>query len=130
MINKWFLLFILLLTLSLSACGKKPPAETMPVETAAETTVPMETEPETEYVTAQVNGIPAVLATLSRGDTVDVVDTFDAKHFVVKLDVGYGLVEKKLVHPEGEAEYEPWTGYICFPVHPGECRKVSPVPAP
>lgn len=101
------LLFCALLVLLLPACRKKAPAETQPVETLQESTVEMEVE----YVTAQVNGIPAVLATRSRGDAVDVVGTFDEKHYVVKLDVGYGLVEKNLVRREGETDYEPWTGY-------------------
>lgn len=95
----------------LSGCRKQPPVETTPVETIPEVTVPAETEPEVEYMTAEVNGIPAVLATFSRGDTVDLVKAFDEKHYVVKLEVGYGLVEKNLVRPEEEAPYVPWTGY-------------------
>lgn len=106
-----FVFLLILLALGLSACGKRTPAQTLPVETAAETTVAAETEPELEYVTAQVNGIPAVLKTLSRGDRVDTVESFDEKHYVVKLDMGYGLVEKNLIRLSSEPAYEPWTGY-------------------
>ena len=92
-------------------CGKKPPAETLPVETLPETTEAVSTEPEVEYATAQVNGIPAVLEVLSRGDTVDLVGAFDEKHYIVKREIGYGLVEKNLVRPEQDPAYEAWTGY-------------------
>ena len=107
--KKGIIILLVMLILLFSACTKKPPAETLPVETEPETTVSI--EPELEYVTAQVNGIPAVLETFSRGDTLDIVKAFDEKHYVVKLGIGYGLVEKNLVRIEGEPEYTPWTGY-------------------
>ena len=94
-----------LLALLLSGCGRKTPAETLPVETTGSA------EPVVEYVTAQIPGIPAVLKTLSRGDSVDVVDAFDDKHYVVKLDVGYGLVEKNLVRLETEPAFTSRIGY-------------------
>lgn len=109
--KKISLTLLILLVLSLSACGKEPLAETLPVETESETTASVETKPEVAYLTAEVNGIPAVLETLSRGDTVDIVEAFDEKHYVVKLDEGYGLVEKNLVRLESEPAYEAWTGY-------------------
>ena len=105
------LVLLLLVALLLSGCRKKPQEETLPPETTHETTVPEETGPELEYMTAQVNGIPAVLATFSRGDTLNVVQPFDQRHYVVKLETGYGLVEQNLIRLEEEETYEPWTGY-------------------
>ena len=48
---------------------------------------------------------------LNRGDMVDVVGEFDEEHYAIKTESGYGLVEKQLLRMEGEAAYEPWTGY-------------------
>ena len=64
--KRFFCLLIGVLVLLLSACAKEPSVETLPAESVAETTVPVETEPELAYVTAQVNGVPAVLKTFSR----------------------------------------------------------------
>ena len=99
---------VLALVLTAAGCGKKQePEATLP-----ETTAPMvEAEPELVYATAQINGIPAILAERSRGDKVDVVGAFDEKHYAVKLETGYGLVEKNLVRMEGEPVFESWTGY-------------------
>ena len=105
--KRFFLLCALLLLLT-SGCGNKA-AETIPAETVPESTG--SSEPAVEYVTAQINGIPAVLTTLSRGDRVDVVESFDETHYVVKQDVGYGLVEKNLVRLDSESAYESWTGF-------------------
>ena len=105
------LLLLILVALLLSACRKKPQEETLPPQTMPETTAPVETGPELEYMTAQINGIPAVLETFSRGDTLNVVQAFDERHYVVKLETGYGLVEQNLVRLEEEGTYEAWTGY-------------------
>ena len=104
----WLLLLLLLI---LSGCKKKLPAETLPVETtpASETTEAV--APDLEYATAQINGIPAVLDVLSRGDTVDVVKAYDEKHIIIKLETGYGLVEKNLIRLDTVPAYESWTGY-------------------
>ena len=42
---------------------------------------------------------------------MDVVGEYDEEHYVIKTDSGYGLVEKQLLRPSGEAAYEVWTGY-------------------
>jgi len=95
-----------------AGCGQKPPAETQPVETEpvpqTQETVPV---PELTYGTAQINGLPAILSVLSRGDHVEIVKRYDETHYAVKTDFGYGLVEKNLIRLNGEPEYEPWTGY-------------------
>lgn len=126
--KKVCLILLAMMVLMASGCGKEAPAETtVPATTVPETTVPATTEatvpetteetipvPEVVEAKAEVDGVPIVLAILSRGDTVDVVDSFDEKHYVVKLETGYGLVEKSLVRPSGEPEYETWTGYARY----------------
>ena len=112
---------VMLLTLVLLLCAGCAEKEPAPAETVPETSAPEATVPETMEATipvpdvadaiAQVNGVPAVLATLSRGDTVDVVDSYDEKHVVVKTEQGYGLVEKNLIRMTSEPAYEAWTGY-------------------
>lgn len=99
---------VLALVLTMTGCGKKQEPEATLPETTAPT---VEAEPELVYATAQINGIPAVLAECSRGDKVDVVGAFDEKHYAVKLETGYGLVEKNLVRMESEPVFESWTGY-------------------
>ena len=100
---------LLLAVLLMTACSKNPPEESLPPETVTQATE--ETTPEVEYATAQINGVPAVLETLGRGDSVDIVKAFDETHYIVKRDVGYGLVEKNLVRLDTAPAYEAWTGY-------------------
>lgn len=116
--KKLLVIFLSLTMLLCIGCGKEEPAptETVPETTVPETTVPETTEatipvPELVYGTAEVNGVPAVLSTLFRGDTVDVVDSFDEKYAVVKTETGYGLVEKNLIRMNSDPAYETWTGY-------------------
>ncbi len=119
---KKLVLALLVLALAFTCgCAKEDPAptETVPATTVPETTVPETTEatvpaPELVYGTAEVNGVAAVLDTLSRGDMVDVVDSFDEKHYVLKTESGYGLVEKNLVRVAGEPQPELWTGYALY----------------
>lgn len=119
---KKILVLLLALVLILCAgCGKTDPApaESVPETTEAtvpETTVPETTEatipqPQLVYGVAQTDGVAAMVETLSRGDQVDVVDSFDEDYYVVLRDWGYGLVEKALVRMEGDAPYESWSGY-------------------
>ena len=126
--KKVCLILLAMMVLLVSGCGQEAPAETTAPATAVpETTVPATTEatvpatteetvpvPDVVEAAAEVDGVPIVLAILSRGDTVDVVDSFDEKHYVVKRENGYGLVEKSLVRPSGEPEYETWTGYARY----------------
>lgn len=81
---------------------------TIPTETTAPPTVPL---PQTEEAVILADHVPAVLALLSRGDTVDMVGEYDEKCYVIKMDSGYGLVEKQLLTAPGEEAYEAWTGY-------------------
>ena len=49
----------------------------------------------------------------SCGDAVDVAGEYDEDHYVVKIESGYGLIEKQLLRMSGEEAYEVWTGYAC-----------------
>jgi hypothetical protein len=42
---------------------------------------------------------------------VDIVGEYDENHYIVKIESGYGLVEKQLLRLPADAEYVPWTGY-------------------
>lgn len=102
-------LLLLAMALLLLAGCKKQPEATEPVESTAAATE--ETTPQVEYATAEADGVPVVLAVLSRGDTVDVAGTFDEDHYIVKLETGYGLVEKNLLRLDGKTPFAAWTGY-------------------
>lgn len=133
--KKYFAL-LLALCLILAGCGSAAPEATQP--TTAETTEateasqpetteatqpetteatqPEPTEPpapETRDYTVQTDKTPAVLAILSRGQTAQVVGQLEGYH-VIRTEQGYGLVELGMLRPEGEAAYEPWTGYANF----------------
>lgn len=111
---KKYIAFLLSLLLLLTAgCGKRPAEET------TETTQPVPTETvETETIPSPntVNGViladdtPAILTFLSRGDSVDVVGAYDETRNVVRTELGYGLVEKRLLSAQENA-YDTWTGY-------------------
>lgn len=118
---KKYILVLLALTLLLCAgCKKQEPVQTeapttVPTE-PTETTVPPTTEetipvPELNMGSALVDETPAILDTLVRDDVVDVVGEYDEDHYVIKTDLGYGLVKKELLRLESEAAYEVWTGY-------------------
>lgn len=101
------ILLLLAVLLLLSGCKKQPVEPTDTAPTAATE----EALPQVEYATAEAAGIPVILDALSRGDSVDVAGTYDTDHYVVKLDTGYGLVEKNLLRLEGKTPYTAWTGY-------------------
>lgn len=84
------------------------PTETQPPETTEPPTQPL---PETEDAAVLADHVPAILAIFSRGDTLDVVGEYDESHYVVKLEQGYGLVEKQLLALPDAESYEVWTGY-------------------
>jgi len=134
----WILLALTVLLMA--GCGKEPAVETTePIDTepAVETTQatepqPTETEPEpteteppvpeTISGTVQADKTGLILSVVNRGDTVDVAGEFDEEHYAVKLETGYGLVEKRLVRPEGAEPYKTWEGYarynaVMYPTH-------------
>lgn len=55
------------------------------------------------------NKVPVVLESLKKGDTVNILDEY-GDYYVVRFGEIQGYVEKRLVHVEGEAEYESWNG--------------------
>lgn len=122
---KKVLLILLAAALLCAGCSAETP-ETVPTETipettsAPETTAPPETTeetipvPEVTYVTAKADGVAAVLQTLSRGDTVDVVGEFDEDHYVIRTEEGYGLVEKSLLRVSTAEAFEGYTGYARY----------------
>ena len=117
-------LFAILLALALilcAGCGKTVPEQETQAHTETqiptETEIPETTEPPTQPLPQTEDGViladhvPAVLAILSRGDAVDVVGEYDESYYVVKLETGYGLVEKQLLAFSDTEPYEAWTGY-------------------
>lgn len=115
---KKYIISLLALTLLLCAgCKKQEPVQTeAPTTAPTETTVPPTTEetipvPELSMGSALVNDTPAILDTLMRDNIVDVVGEYDEDHYVIKTDLGYGLVKKELLRLKSEAAYEVWTGY-------------------
>lgn len=123
------LVFFLLIAVMLLAvgCEKTDPTPTVPETTVAvtdattepttepttqaTTEAPTEPVPECTNATVQADNAPAILMLLKRGDTVDVVKEYDEGHYMVKVDSLYGLIEKQLLRPTGEAAYATWKGY-------------------
>ena len=119
--------FLLCLALLLTGCVTQVTPETTAPPTVAPTTAPPETTapttasteppeteppvPETIEATALADYVALVIATANRGDTVEIAGELDAQYYIVKLSSGYGLLEKRLVRPDGENEYEAWNGY-------------------
>ena len=87
------------------------PAETTETQPPETTEPPTEPLPQTEEGTILADHVPAILAVFSRGDTLDVVGAYDESHYVVQLENGYGLVEKRLLAMANDPAYEAWTGY-------------------
>ena len=50
----------------------------------------------------------------NRGQELEIVDAFDENYYVVKLESGYGLVQKRLVRLESEEPYESWEGFAGY----------------
>lgn len=120
--KKLLALLAALAVLSLTGCGSQPeatqaPAEEPTVEVTTEATEPTETEPpvpETESAVIKADRTAVMLTTANRGDILDVVDEYDGDHYVVKLENGYGLVEKRLARLDSDPAYEQWTGYAFY----------------
>ena len=122
--KKAMLIFMAMTMLFLAGCGGAAPAETTVPETQApvETTLAPETEPteteppvpETISGTVQADKTAVVLTVANRGDVLDIAGEFDETHYVVKLENGYGLIEKRLVRLEGEEAYAGWEGYAKY----------------
>ena len=115
--KKYIIVLLALALLFCAGCEKEEPVETeAPTTAPTETTVPPTTEetipvPELSMGSALVDETPAILDTLMRDDVVDVVGEYDEDHYVIKTDLGYGLVKKELLRLESDAAYEVWTGY-------------------
>lgn len=146
---------LLCLVLLLAGCGRKTPdlteLTTQPttepateVTTEAPTTQATEAEPtETETTappapqtvpgTALADKTTVLLATMEKGDLVDIAGEFDEEHYIVRTVLGFGLLEKRLVRLEGEPEYEQWVCYayseapLCDNYHllPGNAQKLA-----
>lgn len=130
--RKTFVILLCLLMLFAAGCNEETPVATqdtaqpseptVPVETTQPTMAPTEPEPteppvteppvpETTPGTVLADRTMMILETAQRGSTVEVVGEFDADYWVVKTEIGYGLIEKRLVRMDGEAAYEQWQGY-------------------
>lgn len=115
--KKYIIALLVLLLILFTGCTNQEPVQTeAPTTAPTETTVPPTTEetipvPELNMGTALVDDTPAILDTLMRDDVVDVVGEYDEGHYVIKTDLGYGLVKKELLRLKGESAYEIWTGY-------------------
>ena len=115
--RKYIIVLLALALLLCAGCKKQEPVQTeAPTTAPTETTIPPTTEetipvPELTMGSALVDDTPAILDTLMRDDVVDVVGEYDEDHYVIKTDLGYGLVKKGLLRLESEAAYEVWTGY-------------------
>lgn len=125
---KRLLAFLLCLMLLLAAgCTQEEPVPTeeptvateptqvteAPTEPSEETE-PTETEPpapETVAGSVLADRTAVVLITANRDETLDVVGEYDEDHYVVKTELGYGIIEKRLVRMDGAEAYAQWNGY-------------------
>lgn len=120
------ILLLLVLALLLCGCGAGPQEtqptlalkdSTQPTTEATVPTEPPETEPpapETVPGTVKADKAAVMLTLKNRGETLAIVGQYDENHHVVKLDTGYGLVEKRLVRLDSQAPFQPWSGYAAY----------------
>lgn len=122
-------LWIILLCLMVCMTGCKqertaaPTNTTDRTETESVSTIPsdpqVETEPQvteppvpdTVTAVALADHTDVVLTTVDRDESIDIAGEFDENYYVVKLESGYGLIERCLVRMDGEAVYAQWDGY-------------------
>lgn len=124
--EKTIILVLLALALVLAGCGS-PSEETQPTlalkdstQPTTEATVPTEPAetqppaPETVPGTVKADKTAVMLTTVNRGDKLDVVGQYDENHHVVKLEAGYGLIEKRLARLDTEGPFQPWSGFAAY----------------
>lgn len=91
----------------------EPVKETDPPETQPPETEPEETEPpapETVSASVLADKTMVILTTVDRGETVEIAGEWE-DYYIVKVEAGYGLIEKRLVRGENTEEYDQWSGY-------------------
>lgn len=109
-------LFLALSLLFCTACGAKEDKKDFipiitdesvlytPAPTPEPTPVPT---PVTTAAAVLVDNVPAVLCLLSRGDTVELVESRDS-YYIVKVDAGYGLMDKSILRETNILAPDPW----------------------
>jgi len=96
---------------TLKPTPKPTPTPTPTPESTPEPTPTPTPVPETVEAAVIADRTVALFLTANRGDELEVVGEFDENHYAVKIEAGYGLVEKRLLRMEGEKEYAPWDAY-------------------
>lgn len=92
-----------------------PPATEPPV-TEPPVTEPLVTDPpapETAPATALADGVVFLLCTADMGTSLEIIGE-EENYYIVKLEDGCGLIEKRLVRMAGEEAYDTWTGYSYY----------------
>lgn len=111
-------LMLLLLVLALSGCGAaQPEALPEPTESAPATEAPARQEtlpPETAAGTVKADKTAVMLTKANRGDLLDLAGDYDEAHYVVKLEAGYGILEKRLARRADAPPFESWEGYASY----------------
>lgn len=122
--KKLICVLLAVVLLLMAGCGAKeeatpteatvPPTEKPtepPTEAPTEPPVTEPPAPETVSGIAKVDKTEILLLTMNRGDTVELAGEFDENYYIVKLEEGFGLIEKRLVRLDGEPAYESWDGF-------------------
>ena len=90
--------------------GQAEKSEQTPAPEPTPTPTP---EPDTTPAFVVAKEAPAVLGYLMRGDEAEVIGNYEALdgYYVVKTDMGYGIVEKTMLRLDSEQPYAEWQGY-------------------